>query len=184
MEYLKSLFFPEQETDDEEDEMTTFAMGPYEVNTLISEDSFAVIQLTLDMSHMDNDVWYALLDAVIALQKDLVNCISVVVTPCHLVFLMNGCESALSEASYISGRVNAAMTLATGVGMAIEDATALNVPDRENDVCRLREYLSDIISLVQPGRARVIQNEQVKLVPQCWLESDLEFDDSWVLYTN
>jgi len=181
MEYIRSWFSPAPEDVDEE-ELTTFAMGPYEVNTTIDEGSFAVIQLTLDVSHMDNEVWYALLETVSTIQKDLRNnCISVVVTPCHLVFLLNGCESALSEASYISGRVNAAMTLATGVGMAIEDANALNVPDGKNDVCRLREYLSEIVNLVNSGRACVIQNG-VRQVPQCWLESDHELDDDWVLY--
>lgn len=181
MDYILSWFFPTQK--DEDEEMTPLAMGPYEIPTVIDGDCFGVVQLSLDISHFDKEVWYALLETVTNIYNDLNNgCVGVVVTPSHLVFLLKNCESALSEASYISGRVNAGMTLATGVGLAIVDAIALSVPDRERDVCRLREFLAEIVNLVDPAFVRVVQDGKVKNVPECWLTNDHELDDDWVLY--
>lgn len=156
------------------------AMGPYEVDARVDGDKFCVLDLALGTACEGGDAWFALLAAARAIHDDMDESISALVTSEHVVFILDGTDSAVSDAAYVAGRLNAAMALATGRGVIVEDTTVLAVPDTESDVARLTDYLVEVVGMVGVERARVISGDGVHVVPQCWLDGDAPRDDAWV----
>lgn len=178
MAALWNWLFPAP-SEEEQELCDVTGMGTFELDAAVADNKYAVLEVAVDVPSDDLDAWYALLAAVRAIAQDVDRCMAVVVTTSHVVAVLDGCACTTSEVAYLAGRLNAAMALATGKGVAIQSATAMGVP--RDDAGLLLDYLGEVCATAAVNRARVVKDDAVKAVPECWLDDARKRDDEWVL---